>query len=398
MLVNFLNSEELKRGFNLSFSFRYSELYASGLAKRMQPDAPFFPVYFPDLSYTSPFSKHIPMFARRFSLAFTRLALFWPLLMYEIFVLFRLFKLLSPDVLHINNGGYPAALSARAAAIAGHFAGVPSIVMVVNNIAADYRHYSRWMDYPVDRLVVRAVRVFITGSAAAMGRLQKVLRLPDSKLTRIHNGIAPRKTTASVSATRERLGLASFDGVVFGVVALLIPRKGHQVLLEAVLKLVTEKTTSLHGDFMVLIEGDGPLQQELAAFVRQNDLSGFVKFVGDEKNVVDFMMALDVLVLPSVQDEDFPNVVIEAMALGKPVIASRLAGTPEQVDHGVTGLLVEPRLADQLAGAMIDLMVDSQLRSRMGVAATSCFNNKFTNGKAVANYMNLYNKLIGSVQ
>ena len=398
MLVNFLNSEELKRDFNLSFSFRYSELYASGLAKRVQPDAPLFPVYFLDLSYTSPFSKHIPMFARWFSLAVAKLVLFWPLLTYEIFVLFRLFKRLSPDVLHINNGGYPAALSARAAAIAGHFAGVPSIVMVVNNMAADYRHFSRWMDYPVDRFVVRAVKVFITGSTAASNRLQKVLRLSDSKLARIHNGIELRKTTESFSATRERLGLASFDGVVFGVVALLIPRKGHQVLLEAVLKLVTAKIAPSHENFVVLIEGDGPLHQELAAFVRRNDLSGFVKFVGDEKNVVDFMKALDALVLPSVADEDFPNVVIEAMALGKPVIASRLAGTPEQVDHGVTGLLVEPRRADQLAGAMIDLMVDSQLRSRMGVAATNCFNNKFTNDKAVANYMNIYKKLIGSFQ
>jgi glycosyltransferase involved in cell wall biosynthesis len=110
------------------------------------------------------------------------------------------------------------------------------------------------------------------------------------------------------------------------------------------------------------------------------------------------MNALDVLVLPSVENEDFPNVVIEAMALGKPVIASRLAGTPEQVDQGVTGLLVEPHRADQLAGAMNDLLIDSQLRARMGVSAAHCFNNKFTSGKAVSNYMNVYKKLIGSIQ
>lgn len=398
MLVNFFNSQHLKRDYKLSFSFRHSALYAEGVARHIHTDALLYPVYFPDFSSSSPFSKNIPLFARRYSLAFARLALFWPLLLLEVFVLFRLIKRLSPDILHINNGGYPAAFSARAAAIAGYLAGVPATVMVVNNMAEGYRNYSRWMDYPVDRLVVRAVKVFVTGSTAASNKLQKVLRLPSSKLTRIHNGMALRKTTEDVADTRQRLGLAGFDGVVFGVVALLIPRKGHQGLLDAVLQLVNKNLTLLPGNFVVLIEGEGPLLQHLTAFVQQKNLAGFVRFVGVEGNVVNFMRALDVLVLPSVSNEDFPNVVIEAMALGKPVIASRLAGTPEQVSHGVTGLLVEPRSANQLACAMIDLMADAELRAHMGAAAADCFSKKFTSEKAVENYMNIYQKLTGSTQ
>ena len=83
----------------------------------------------------------------------------------------------SPDVLHINNGGYPAALSARAAAIAGRLAGVDKIIMVVNNMAVDYHRLSRRFDYPFDRLVVRSVDRFITGSEAASRRLSAVLWL-----------------------------------------------------------------------------------------------------------------------------------------------------------------------------------------------------------------------------
>ena len=398
MLANLFNSEDLHKEFHVSFSYRYSALYTDGLKRKLRRKLTVSSVGFPDLFDLSVFPDCVPLLIKRIFLAFLRLLLTWPLLAYEIVILFRLLKKHHPDILHINNGGYPAALSARAASIAAGFANIPNILMVVNNMAADYRHYSRWMDYPVDRLVVRAVTCFVTGSAAASNQLQKVLVLPMSKLTSIHNGVALRSATESIAASRQRLGLADFDGVVFGVVALLIPRKGHQVLLEAVLKLVTERAAATHGNFVVLIEGDGPLRQELSSFVQQNDLSGYVRFVGDEKNVVDFMTALDVLVLPSVQNEDFPNVVIEAMALGKPVIASRLAGTPEQIDHGVTGLLVEPRRADELASAMSDLMADSQLRARMGAAAMDCFNNKFTSNKAVANYMTLYKQLTGSVQ
>lgn len=396
MLVNFFVSKDLNRLSKLSFSFRSSKAYADGLSKRLKLDFPAYPVSFPDLSYDSPIAKIFPFAIRRYFMAMARLILFWPLLIYECFVLFKLFKRLSPEVLHINNGGYPAALSARAAAIAGYFARVPYIVMVVNNMASDYCHYSRWMDYPVDRLVVRAVNFFITGSEAAAKKLKDVLSLPDYKLTKIHNGIELRSTTESINQTRNRLGLEGFNGVIFGVVALLVPRKGHIFFLEAILKLVTSKSYS-HGDFFVLIEGSGPLKEELLTFVQENNLSTHVNFVGDEKNVVDFMNALDVLVLPSIQDEDFPNVVIEAMALGKPVISSRIAGTPEQVDHGVTGLLVEPRDVDQLASAMLDLICDSELRNRMGSAAVYRFENQFTSNKAVTNYINFYNKLTGSI-
>jgi glycosyltransferase involved in cell wall biosynthesis len=193
------------------------------------------------------------------------------------------------------------------------------------------------------------------------------------------------------------LGLGGFKGVVFGVVALLIPRKGHQVLLDALLKLVNEKKL-MGAEFKVLIEGDGPLRQSLVDFVSINNLGHWVNFVGNEENIVDFMSVLDVLILPSVQDEDFPNVILEAMALGKPVIASRLAGTPEQVIEGVTGLLFAPCNVAQLAMAICRLIDQTGIRSSMGRAALERFNTHFTSPIALNNYNNLYAKLIEDVQ
>jgi glycosyltransferase involved in cell wall biosynthesis len=393
MLANFFNAEGFRQTHNVSFSYAYSKLYEQGLNRRVHLELPIYTFRFLTLTECNKLPKRIPLLIRRVFMAGLRLLLNVPLLMYQVFVLFRLFKKINPDILHINNGGYPAARSALAAAIAGKCAGVPKVLMVVNNMAVGYRNYSRWLDYPIDRLIVRCVDVFITASHAAGVRLQTVLKLPAHQLRTIHNGITLRDLTCTVTETKQRLGLGEFKGVIFGVVALLIPRKGHQVLLDAVLELTTNKKLLGH-EFKILIEGSGPLHSLLVDFVTINNLTSWVKFVGDEANIVDFMSVLDVLILPSIQDEDFPNVILEAMALGKPIIASRLAGAPEQVVDGVTGLLVAPRNVTQLATAVYQLADEAGMRSSMGSAALARFNTHFTSPIALNNYNNLYEKLI----
>lgn len=392
MLANFFNSEDFRQAHAVSFSYRESERYTMGFRRRVWRNLPVYPMAFPDLSDFIKLPDRWPLLGKRVVMAFLRWLFIAPLLVYEIAVLFRLFRKLAPDILHINNGGYPAALSARVAAIAGKLAGVPRTLMVVNNMADDYQGFSGWLNYLVDRLVVRSVDQFVTGSVAAGARLRFVLSLPEHKVMAIHNGIALRKATADVAETRRRLGLNGFDGIIFGVVALLVPRKGHQVLLDAVLKMSIAGRL-VDNDLKILIEGDGQLRQELVDFVNIHELTRWVQFVGDEENVVDFMSALDVLILPSVQEEDFPNVILEAMALGKPVIASRLAGTPEQVVDGVTGLLVEPRNDIQLGEAICRLMDNPKLGHEMGHAALTRFNARFTSNVALENYTNMYTKL-----
>jgi glycosyltransferase involved in cell wall biosynthesis len=392
MLANFFNSEDFRQAYIVSFSYRQSAMYTQGFKQRVKCKLPVYPVTFPDLSDSTMLPNKLSLLSKRLIMAFLRLLLSGPVLIYEIVVLFRLFKKIGPDILHINNGGYPGALSARAAAIAGKLANVQKVIMVVNNMAVDYQRFSRWLDYPIDRLVGQSVDLFVTGSEAAASRLRSILNFSNHKVIAIHNGIATRSPSAGVQATRERLGLSNFDGMVFGVVALLIPRKGHQVLLEAILKLVEDK--KLKDDSLkILIEGNGTLRQNLVDFVNNHNLTRWVTFVGNEDNIVDFMSALDVLILPSVQDEDFPNVILEAMALGKPVIASRLAGTPEQVIDGVTGLLVEPRNVEQLGEAICHFMGKQNVLPDMGRAALSRFSNHFTCQTALANYSTMYIKL-----
>jgi glycosyltransferase involved in cell wall biosynthesis len=308
--------------------------------------------------------------------------------------LFSLLRRLKPDILHINNGGYPGALSGLAASVAGSFAGVSTVIMVVNNMAVGYSGISRKLDYPIDWMVARSVNFFITGSKAAKNRLVDVLTLSPAKVYSVHNGISIPTPLRIDCSIRDRLGLQEFKGVVFGVVAHLIPRKGHIFLLQAVRLLVHEKGLC-DGDFKVLIEGDGPQRDILEDYVRQNELSNWILFVGNEREIFSFIANLDALILPSIYDEDFPNVNLEAMALGRAVISSDLAGTPEQIVHGKTGLLVEPENVQDLASAILYLIKDPEKRALMGEAGLRHFKDNFTSEHAVNNYNKIYKKLLG---
>ncbi len=394
MISVFINSNKINRQYKISFSYRYSLEYALGLNKKIKNNIPIFSVNFPYLSKLFSSSLKIPQFIRKPLALCSVLFLTYPLFIYEVVILFRLFKKINPDILHVNSGGYPAALSTRAAVIAAKLAGVCKVLMVVNNMAVDYKHPLRWFDYPLDLLVKSQVDLFITGSEVAKKRLGSVLKLPAEKTLAIHNGVTLRASSASKLVTKKRLGLENFEGVIFGIVALLVPRKGHQVLLEAVLKIITEYNKTLKKPFKLLIEGDGVLRQELINFVNKNNLNDWVCFVGEEENIVDFMSIIDVLILSSIESEDFPNVIIEAMGLGKAVIASRLAGTPEQVIDGVTGLLIEPRNSKQLADAICEMINQPERRVRMAKAGQERFNHYFSSHVAVENYINTYEALL----
>lgn len=386
MLVTLFGSSRLRAAHEISFSYRDSAAYQEGLQERIAADFPLYPLELrdPDSSLTGGGG------AARLAAILWRVVIYYPSYFAQAVKFYRLLRRLRPDVLHVNNGGYPGALSCRAMALAGRVAGVRGSLMVVNNLAVPYGRPARWLDYPMDRLVAAVVDRFVTGSEAAALQLRSVMRLPTSKSIAIHNGIRERPVLSSPTEVRRRLGVGGFDGTLFGVVALLEPRKGHAVLIDAVSRLVGQAGAPT---VMVLVEGHGPLANELAELVRTRGLGDVIRFVGDEARIFDFMAALDVLILPSVRDEDFPNVIIESMSLARPVIASRLAGTPEQVDDNVTGLLVEPGDAEVLAGAMHALARDPERRRRMGEAARATFEAKFASEVAVARYMELYSQM-----
>jgi glycosyltransferase involved in cell wall biosynthesis len=394
MLTIFLQSRDFKSNFELSFSYGYSKKYHKGfLARIVKFKGDVYPLNFIHFYSYKQLPELIPVFFRRIIFYSIQFLIFYPLIIYEVYIFRRLFLKIAPDILHINNGGYPAAISSRAAAIAGRLARIPCIVFVVNNMAVGYKNYFRWFEYPIDRLVTICVNIFITGSKAAANQLRKVLQLSKAQVTSINNCIILRNGEKKNLGQQILPRATDFNRVIFGVVASLIHRKGHQVLLDALLTLVNGKKITSE-KIIILIEGSGPLYKTLTDFVISNNLSDYVSFIGCVENIHDFMYKIDVLILPSIENEDFPNVVLEAMALAKPVIVSNLAGTPEQVIDGLTGVLVEPRNIEQLAQAILLLMSSLALRRSMGLAGKKRFRERFTDTIVLKKYSNLYKKIL----
>ncbi len=392
MIANFLNDERIHRHFEVSFSYRKSERYEIGLRNRVSTNVSgeCYPILAGNvlIKYAAGMTKPIRMVVQGLNYL---LLLRYGVLAWNVLVLYFAWRRRGIDLLHINNGGYPAQSSCLAAAIAARLIGIDRVVMVVNNIAESSRYRHWWLELPLDHLVAQSVTMFVTGSKSASLALQAVLNLPDRKLTTLHNGISVRQISEPRSQTRVRLGLGEND-LVFGVVALLERRKGHRVLLQAMAvlreKLGPERIP------LLLIEGEGPELDALTEMVEQLRIGKWVRFVGVERNIFDFMLALDVAVLPSIVNEDFPNVVLEAMSLSKPIIASRIAGTPEQIEDGATGWLVEP--GDSLALALkMETFIENRERiSVMGAQARARFEGKFTADVAVSRYLDLYQALL----
>jgi glycosyltransferase involved in cell wall biosynthesis len=147
---------------------------------------------------------------------------------------------------------------------------------------------------------------------------------------------------------------------VVGCLAVLEKRKGHQYLLEAAARL---KAQGLKLQYR--IAGDGPLRRHLETEVKRMGLDGEVSFLGFVEDTAGFFGEVDFFAMPSLH-EGLGVAALEAMAAGKPVIASRVGGLQEAVLDGITGMLVAPRDPDALASAIAKLVASPASAESMG--------------------------------
>ncbi len=159
----------------------------------------------------------------------------------------------------------------------------------------------------------------------------------------------------------ERSGEGEGDTVNVLCVGQLSPRKGHAVLLEAAAKLAASGT-----ELQVTVAGDGPERAALQSLAHALGLSRRVKFAGavGQDELPSLYRQADIFCLPSF-GEGIPVVLMEAMALGVPVVSTRIMGIPELIEHGASGLLVSPGRTDELAAALRRLAEDPALRGEL---------------------------------
>jgi glycosyltransferase involved in cell wall biosynthesis len=210
------------------------------------------------------------------------------------------------------------------------------------------------------------------------------------KVQVIYNGVAPDRVRTSMqerNAIRSEWGVLD-DSWLIGIVASLTPAKDHGTFLQAASIIRAEAPGT---KFMIV--GDGPLREELKRRATILGLDGSVIFAGHQMNVAPYIGAMDIAMLSSCDHEGCSNFLLEAMGLGRPLIATDVGGNDELVRMGETGILVPPRNPLILAHAALEVMRHPEPTDRMREGARRFFNERFTLERMVASYEELYDDL-----
>ena len=205
-------------------------------------------------------------------------------------------------------------------------------------------------------------------------------------VTHIPNGIDLRTVVARRPRTAKygrKLGIDA-NTILIGTVGRLSPVKGQVGLLRAA-KLILQKEPRAK----FLIVGGGPLERDLVALAARLQIDGACRFLGPRTDVHDLTSAMDIFVLPSL-NEGIPMAILEAMALEKPVVATAVGGVPEVVQHRVTGVLVEPGDEAALANACLELARDRDRAQRLSAQAKRVVAEEFSHERCGENLMDAY--------
>jgi len=212
-------------------------------------------------------------------------------------------------------------------------------------------------------LYVHAIAHIVTTGEALRRQLARDNRIPLERMTSVPTGIdLARFVPGDAVAARAGLGLP--ERRTLGIVATLRDWKGHEFLFEAI-----ARDRAAWAPWQVIVVGDGPYRDRLDIRLAKLALTDDIRFVGQQDDVVPWLQALDLFVLPSYGEEGVPQAIMQAMACGIPVVSTPVGAIGEAVDDGVTGVLVAPRSAEALAAGLATLRDDPALRARYAAAA-----------------------------
>jgi glycosyltransferase involved in cell wall biosynthesis len=197
--------------------------------------------------------------------------------------------------------------------------------------------------------------------------------VPAKRCVVIENGIDTEHFTRrlTVSEAKRRLGFTE-GRFLIGAVGRLAPEKAFDLLIRAVGKLVAASH-----DIELAIAGEGPERERLQALVDCLGLEDRVSLLGHRSDMVALYQAMDVYALSSLT-EGLPNVLLEAMALETPIVATRVGGVPRLIEDGVDGLMVEPRSVDALVVALDRLLRDPELRGSLALAGRATIEARYS--------------------
>jgi glycosyltransferase involved in cell wall biosynthesis len=234
----------------------------------------------------------------------------------------------------------------------------------------------------LQRLSYQLAHRVVANSSAAMEQLIEE-GVPDFRIVNIANGIDWSRFAQAIAAgapARDR----SKNRRVITTVANLRPGKGHDVLLKAAARVVRRVP-----DVRFQIVGDGPRRDELEQQAAALRISAQVSFLGHRDDVPAVLERSDIFAFPSFMEAS-PNAVIEAMAAGLPVVATRVGGIPEVVEHERNGLLVAPGDDRALASGILRLIERPELAAQVAQAARQTVEGRFSFDRMVHEFQDLF--------
>lgn len=302
----------------------------------------------------------------------------------ELRKLYRLFRQQRPQVIHAY-----LATSNVLAALVGALARVPVKISSHRDLGGFDGKWITRLNHWTDRRLIDCVTV---NCAAVREALVKRAGLAPEAIAVLYNGVDLEKIDRANrrEAKRTELGLQPEDLAV-ALIANFHPAKGHRYLIEAFNRLAPRFPNA-----RLLLCGycnDAALRNSLQQLVVAAGTEKQVWFLGSRQDIPEIVHAIDLLVAPSLS-EGFSNSILEALAAGRPVIASRVGGNLEQIIDGLNGYLVPPAESIGLANALEKLLSSPEKLRHMGEAAKARVRQQFSAEKMAEAHQQLYGKLL----
>ncbi len=266
---------------------------------------------------------------------------------------------------------------------AGGLAGVP-VIIASRRYLADLEWYTPWRN-KIMRFIYRLSTHVVVNSASVRKLLVERDGLPPQKVRVIHNAVDVEQF---VGARRDKKTLLPGIGANSKLIAVIAnmysPVKGHDHLIAAACTVCR-----IEPEAIFLLIGDGPERPKLEQQVAAAELRKNVLFLGRRKDIPELLACCNLSVLPS-EAEGLPNALLEGMAAGLPVVATRVGGIPEIIEDGINGLLVASRVPHALAGAILRILQDSNLATRLAQAGQKRMRTHFSFDRLMAELEQLY--------
>ena len=333
----------------------------------------------------------------------------------------RLFRQISPDIVHTRGWSSIDAISAA------RIACVPHVIHAEHGWEATDPEGQSAKRKLVRKCLSPLVDRFVTVSEDLKRWLTGTVGIAERKVVRIHNGVDTQKfaplwdaqsamcighraesgeqkempgdgrretefgsqslvvghRSSAIFSLRRTLRLPD-DAVVIGTVGRLDPVKDHKTLLQAFAQLARRNPS-----VRLVIAGEGPMRGDMETQIRELKIGDQVQMLGERQDVSEVLKAFDVFTLTSIA-EGISNTILEAMASGLPIVATRVGGNPELVEHGASGHLIPAQNVSALESALLAYVTSPDLRGSHGAAARQKAVDEFSLERMAEQYAELY--------